>query len=68
MMYQDNSLWAASKFKDRLTVAQEMRLLKQEREMNKLKGMLDKRNLVHFYDTNYGIKIDPLKIERLSEK
>ena len=49
-------------------MAQEMRLLKQEREMNKLKGMLDKRNLVHFYDTNYGIKIDPLKIERLSEK
>ena len=68
MMYQDNSLWAASRLKNRLSVGQEMRELKREREMNKLKSTLDKRALAEFYRSNLGITIDSREIERLTEK
>ena len=45
-----------------------MRELKREREMAKLKSMLDKRDLAQFYRSNLGITIDSREIEQLTEK
>ena len=39
IMYEDNSLWAATRFKQRLTSGQEQRELKREREMAKMKSL-----------------------------
>lgn len=36
--------------------------------MAKLHKISDKRALARYYKVSYGIKIDPLLIERLSEK
>lgn len=68
MMFQDNSLWAASRLQQRLTHGNHFREAKMERERAKLQSLLDRRALATHYKEKYGIKVDSRTIERLTEK
>ena len=68
MMYQDNSLWSATRLQQRLLHGQKMRQQKRERELIKLQTIVDKRALAAYYKENYGIRIDSTEVERLTEK
>ena len=68
MMYQDNSLWSATRLQQRLMHGQKMRQQKRERELIKLQTIVDKRALAAYYKENYGIRIDSTEVERLTEK
>ena len=67
-MYQDNSLWAASRLHLRLSHGNGVHEVKRERERAKLQSILDRRALAAHYKDNYGIKVDINVIERLTEK
>jgi len=67
-MYQDNSLWAASRLNLRLSHGNSIREVKLERERAKLQNTLARRTLAAHYRDNYGIKVDINTIERLTEK
>ena len=68
MMYQDNSLWAASRLQQRLSHGQKQRELKRERERAKLQSLIDRRALAARYLQDHGIRVDLKDIERLTEK
>ena len=67
-MYQDNSLWAASRLKRNLSLGQKKREEKRERERDKMQSLVDRRNLAAYYRTNYGICVNSNDVERLTEK
>ena len=68
MMYQDNSLWAASRLQQRLSLGHKAREQKRERERAKLLGLVDRRALAAHYRDNFSVRVDPKDIERLTEK
>lgn len=68
MMFQDNSLWAASRLQVRLNDGNKLREAKREREKTKLQSVLDRRALAAHYRDNYGIRVDSNIVERLTEK
>jgi len=68
LMYQDNSLWAASRLQKRLNQGHQLRDSKRERERAKLQSIIDRRALAALYKEKHGIRIDNHEVERLTEK
>ena len=68
MMFQDNSLWAASRLKSALIGGNKHREQKRERERARMQSLIDRRSLAAHYKENFGIRVDASDIERLTEK
>ena len=68
VMYQDNSLDAATRIKTRFFQSHKEKQLKRQRELRKLEDMQAKRNLVELYAEKYKITCDHDNIYKLSTK
>ena len=67
-MYQDNSLMAASRQKQRLIQGYRMKQIKAQKEIDKLTSIKTRREIADHYLQNWGIKTTSKQIDKYTEK
>ena len=68
IMYQDNSLMAASRHRQRLLEGHRLKQVRREREIQKLESIQTRRMLADSYLKHHGITSTEKDVEMYSEK
>ena len=67
VMYEDNTLFTASKHYQRLTVGHHEWVQKKENKVAELQSLINRRKMATQYKNKFGICIKSEEVKRLSE-